>query len=251
MPFDAAENRWKLHVVNESGQFLGGWVDPDDLRKRGCPAWRSKPKSAHFEVLYQDEKKDFLLLFRHGDPGKYEIVDADYFQKISHRRAAEWFTENGHEIPPEAIPEANRPSTLSESFVRTLKKPNGTHELTRPDWKGIGEKLRGENIPAAEAQQIPPEALPDVPAPPSQQQSPPGLGRVSLTDLQRFAFEIIKAIPEGTTISGRRIVELLQTKHQKTTSENTLTAHIIPVLKPLGIRSRKKGGYWYEPTAEK
>jgi hypothetical protein len=118
MPFDAAENRWKLNVVDESGQFLGGWVDPENLRRRGCPAWRSKPKGAHFEVLYQDESKDFLLLFRHGDPGKYEIVDADYFQKISPKRAAEWFIENGHEIPLEALPEPDNSTRNIPKHIR-------------------------------------------------------------------------------------------------------------------------------------
>jgi hypothetical protein len=72
-----------------------------------------------------------------------------------------------------------------------------------------------------------------------------------LTGLQADAFSIIKRHTVESRISGKAIIEALQAEFRRTTSENTLTTHIIPALKPLGVKSAPKRGYWYEPPKQK
>lgn len=68
---------------------------------------------------------------------------------------------------------------------------------------------------------------------------------IPLTALQRHTLDIIKDQPLGSTISGRQIVRILQTKYKIITAENTLTTHVIPAIKPLGVMSRRRHGYWF------
>jgi hypothetical protein len=72
-----------------------------------------------------------------------------------------------------------------------------------------------------------------------------------LSDLQRATYEVIKKTPGGKTISGKQIVETLEREHGHITSEPTVTSHIIPKLKRLGVRSRPRGGYWVDDSAPK
>jgi hypothetical protein len=67
-----------------------------------------------------------------------------------------------------------------------------------------------------------------------------------LTDLQRLVLEIIKVRSIEKPIHGPEIVSILQSQHRKITSTNTLATHVIPALKPYGVQSARKRGYWYE-----
>lgn len=122
----------------------------------------------------------------------------------------------------------------------------------------IGEKKFGPSaagsLPISKATELindsfitadPPSPIqnnPPLPTPPVQ---------IPLTDLQRFVLEIIKSQPADQAISGKRIIEVLASKYKRISSEQTLTTHIIPVLKPLGVKSRKKHGYWFESSGLK
>jgi hypothetical protein len=120
----------------------------------------------------------------------------------------------------------------------------------------VGEKKYGmataRSMPISKATRLLNEAAALNVATPTQidiakKQSPPT--QIPLTDLRRFVFEIIKDHPADQPISGKRIIEILASKYHKISSESTLTTHVIPVLRPLGVKSRKKIGYWFEPPA--
>lgn len=104
------------------------------------------------------------------------------------------------------------------------------------------EAMRVINKPAAQPQP-PPRPEPSTNVIPKLATAKP------LSPLQKLAFAIIKPHTMDNSISGVQIVESLQKLHRRTTSIPTLTRHIIPALKPRGVKSRRKGGYWYEaPT---
>lgn len=101
MAYDKAERRWKITVIDESGRFRGGWLDPDQLTAQGALAWRSRPHPDHFQVLYQYAPERFAILYRYSKSASYKLTARDWFQEVTPRQALKWFKDEGHEIPAE------------------------------------------------------------------------------------------------------------------------------------------------------
>jgi hypothetical protein len=101
VPYDPAERCWKINVVDASGQSVGGYMDPDELSAQGTPAWMSRPRATHFEVMWQLAPDRFVVLFRFNLSGKWEFTDRDYFQELTNAQAVKWFEDEGYPVPAE------------------------------------------------------------------------------------------------------------------------------------------------------
>ena len=65
-----------------------------------------------------------------------------------------------------------------------------------------------------------------------------------LKPTERMVFDLVKSQPEDKGITGKEIVEALSKKGTRL-NPSTLTKHIIPPLKKLGIKNARGVGYYY------
>lgn len=68
-----------------------------------------------------------------------------------------------------------------------------------------------------------------------------------LTEKERAVLDIIKAVPEGRGIIGKKICSQMAERGQEL-GQGTLRRHIIPKLKPHGVKNRSGEGYYHDPS---
>ncbi|MFM9996709.1 MAG: hypothetical protein ACKVU4_13030 [Phycisphaerales bacterium] len=197
MPYDSAEEIWKIHVYTQDGQ-PAGFFEPENWLKARTHGdipldpqrhrtWPGRPRAQHFEVLYRlvrdDGIDDYLVLYRFGQ----WFTERDYGRILPPERAAAWFEEEGYPLPEDlkAAPPPSRAGAsaalipLSEALSQVWKALDGramtakqlaTHLTGRPTDEDAMRK-RTEKIRATGRQVLHRAGLgyyrPDAPPPES------------------------------------------------------------------------------------
>jgi hypothetical protein len=75
----------------------------------------------------------------------------------------------------------------------------------------------------------------------------PGTPLLPLTPKEQVVLDIIRERPAGQGIIGKKIIKEAKERGVTISSENTLTSHIIPNLKPYGVTNGGGGRGYYVP----
>lgn len=99
MAFEVEGKGWGYDVVQENGQFEGGYIIIDlssDRYWTGSPKNNSPQEFLILRDIPKDSYKQYLIMYRYKN---YGPCDKDYCRFVSENYAAEWLQKEGYELP--------------------------------------------------------------------------------------------------------------------------------------------------------
>ncbi len=124
--FDEAEGEWKTIVIDQRGN-PAGYLVLERLHGNHVRTWKGRLGQRHFEVLYEVDDiagspPAYYLAFRHGNPGSFELTDADYVQIFTNTEAARWLEREGMDLPDALRAVGHAPSAAGAVSADLLAK---------------------------------------------------------------------------------------------------------------------------------